>query len=106
LIAPKHPPHCGVTIASCAGGDLRASVDGVRVYGRDGIVERPVPPGRAFPDKAAVIDELYNSLLLDREPVHNGRWGKATMEASLAILTSAQTRQEVVLKHQVPVNDS
>jgi phthalate 4,5-cis-dihydrodiol dehydrogenase len=105
LTAPKHPPHCGITIATCAGGDLRASVDGVTIYGRNGIVERAVPPGRAFPDKEAVIDELYNAVLHDREPVHNGRWGKATMEASLAVLRSAQTRKEVVLKHQVPVND-
>lgn len=105
LTAPKHPPHCGITIASCAGGDLRASVDGVTIYGRDGMVERPVQPGRAYPDKEAVVDELYDAILLNREPVHNGRWGKATMEASLAVLVSAQTRREVVLKHQVPVND-
>jgi phthalate 4,5-cis-dihydrodiol dehydrogenase len=105
LLAPKHRPHCGVTIATCAGGDLRASVDGVTIYAHDGVVERPVPAGRAFPDKEAVIDELYDAVRADREPLHNGRWGKATMEATLAVLSSAQTRQEVVLKHQVPVND-
>lgn len=106
LTVPKHPPHCGITIASCAGGDLRGSPDGVTVYGRDGRVEVAVPPGRAFPDKEAVIEELCDALSRDREPVHNGRWGKATMEASLAVLESAKTRQEVVLKHQVPVGRS
>jgi phthalate 4,5-cis-dihydrodiol dehydrogenase len=106
ITAPKHPPHCGITIATCAGGDLRPSIDGVTIYSRDGAVERPVPPGRAFPDKEAVIDELYDAIVRDREPLHNGRWGKATMEAALAVLTSAETRQEVVLKHQVPANDA
>jgi phthalate 4,5-cis-dihydrodiol dehydrogenase len=105
LIPPRHPPHCGVTIASCAGGDLRASIDGVTIYGRNGIVEHPVPLGRAFPDKEGVIDELYEAVVRDREPIHNGRWGKATMEASLAVLTSARTGQEVSLEHQVHVND-
>jgi phthalate 4,5-cis-dihydrodiol dehydrogenase len=102
VVAPGHPPHCGVTIASCAGGDLRASPDGVTVYGRNGRVEVPVPPGRAFPDKEAVIDELFDAVVHDREPIHNARWGKATIEACLAVLESANTRQEVMLKHQVP----
>ena len=105
ITVPKHPPHCGITIASCSGGDLRASIDGVTVYDRDSVTERTLPPGRAFPDKEAVIDELYDAITRDREPVHNGRWGKATMEASLAVLRSAQTRQEIILRHQVAAND-
>tara|TARA_R110002110_G_scaffold269682_2_gene485334 strand:+ start:4335 stop:5528 length:1194 start_codon:yes stop_codon:yes gene_type:complete len=103
---PHQHPHCGVTIVSCAGGDMRSTPNGVAVYGRQGLVDLPIPPGRAFPDKTAVIDELCDAVINDREPVRNGRWGKATMEASLAVLTSAQTRQEVVLSHQVPVSDS
>ncbi|MBX9842520.1 MAG: Gfo/Idh/MocA family oxidoreductase [Xanthobacteraceae bacterium] len=103
MVTPKHPPHCGVTIASCAGGDLRASPDGVTIYGRTGLVEVPAPPGRAFPDKEAVVDELYDAISCDCEPIHNGRWGKATMEACLAIIESARTGQEIMLKHQVSV---
>ncbi len=105
IVSPKHPPHCGITIATCSGGDIRTSVDGVTVYGREGTVERAAPVGRAFPDKEAVIDELLESVFGNHEPIHNARWGKATMEASLAVLESARTRQEILLHHQVPVND-
>jgi phthalate 4,5-cis-dihydrodiol dehydrogenase len=103
---PHQHPHCGVTIVSCAGGDMRPTPNGVAIYGRQGHVDLPIPPGRAFPDKAAVIDELCDAVINDREPVRNGRWGKATMEASLAVLKSAQTRQEEILTHQVRVSDS
>ena len=85
---------------------MRPTPNGVAVYGRQGHVDLPIPPGRAFPDKAAVIDELCDAVINDREPVRNGRWGKATMEASLAVLKSAQTRQEEILTHQVRVSDS
>lgn len=106
IVPPKHHLHCGVTIASCAGGDLRASPNGVTIYGCNGPEDVRVPLGRAFPDKQAVIDELYEAVLQDREPVHNGRWGKATMEASLAVLESARTKQEIILKCQVPAGDA
>jgi phthalate 4,5-cis-dihydrodiol dehydrogenase len=105
ITRPRHPPHCGITIASCVDGDLRASPDGVTVYGRDGRRERILTPGRAFPDKGAVIDELYDAITEQHEPLRNGRWGKATMEVSLAILQSAKTRQEIILHHQVPLRD-
>lgn len=101
----SHHPHCGITIASCAGGDLRATPDGVRLYGRDGKVEMEIPRGRAFPDKAGVIDELYAACFNDRKPLHDGRWAKATMEVSLAVLESARLRREIALSHQVPLRD-
>ncbi|MEC7490333.1 MAG: Gfo/Idh/MocA family oxidoreductase [Pseudomonadota bacterium] len=104
-VAGNHP-HCGVTIVSCAGGDLRPVADGVMLYGKDGPVEVKVPPGRAFPDKGLVIDELYEAVAECRDPIRNGRWGKATMEASLAVLESARTKKEIVLEHQVPLIDS
>jgi phthalate 4,5-cis-dihydrodiol dehydrogenase len=103
--ARHHHPHSGVIVASCAGGDLRPSADGVLVYGRDGLREIPVPVAAAYPDKIGVIAELYDSIVNDREPVHDGRWAKATMEVSLAVLTSARERREILLSHQVPVRD-
>jgi len=98
-----HHPHCGVTIASCVLGDLRPSADGVLIYDRKGRREIVVPRGSAFPDKSAVWDELCVAVKSGREPLHSGRWGKATMEASIAVLTSARERREVYLSHQVPV---
>lgn len=103
--ARHHHPHCGVTIASCARGDLRASADGVLIYGCDGVREVSVPGGGAFPDKGGVIAELYDCIVKGREPLHNGRWGKATMEVSLAVLASARERREIFLSCQVPVAD-
>jgi len=103
-VAPgMHHPHCGITIVSCARGDLRATPDGVTVYGMHGKQDILVPPGPAFPDKSPVIDELCDAVACGREAIRNGRWGKATMEASLAVLESAKTRQEITLRYQVPV---
>jgi phthalate 4,5-cis-dihydrodiol dehydrogenase len=104
--APAHHPHFGITIASCALGDLRAAADGVIIYGRDGRTEVPVAPSRAFPDKLRVIDELYDAIFRGVPPLHDGRWGKATVEVSQAILDSARERREIQLAHQVPVRDA
>jgi phthalate 4,5-cis-dihydrodiol dehydrogenase len=41
-----------------------------------------------------------------RRPVHDGRWGKATVEVALAIQQSARERREVTPAHQVPVGDA
>ena len=60
-----------------------------------------MPRGAAFPDKSAVWDELCSAVATGRTPPHNGRWAKATMEASIAVLTSARERREVMLEHQV-----
>jgi phthalate 4,5-cis-dihydrodiol dehydrogenase len=38
--------------------------------------------------------------------LHDGRWGKATVEVSLAVLESARERREIQLSHQVPVRDA
>jgi phthalate 4,5-cis-dihydrodiol dehydrogenase len=35
--------------------------------------------------------------------VHDGRWGKATLEVALAIQASAREGREIMLKHQVAV---
>ena len=99
----QHHLHCGVTIATCARGDLRPSSDGVLIYDRQGRREIAVPRRPAFPDKTPVWDEFCTAVETGREPPHNGRWAKATMEASLAVLTSAQEQREVFLSHQVPL---
>jgi phthalate 4,5-cis-dihydrodiol dehydrogenase len=84
---------------------MRPSADGLLIYNREGCTEVPVPRGRAFPDKDGVIDEMVDAVVNGHEPLHNGKWGKATMEVCLAILTSARERREIFLSHQVPAND-
>lgn len=95
--AQTHAPHFGFLLASCERGDLRPVRDSVRVYGDDGVREIVVPRGRAFPNKDAVIDELYDAVVNGVAPLHDGAWGMATVAATLAILRSARERREILL---------
>jgi len=97
---PTHQPHFGLTIATCARGELRASADGVVVYGEDGRREIAIPQGPRFCGRGNVLDDLAAAIRTGQKPVHDGRWGKATLEVALAIQTSAREGREVVLKHQ------
>jgi phthalate 4,5-cis-dihydrodiol dehydrogenase len=103
---PPHQPHFGITIVTCADGDMRASADGVTIYSRDGLREIPIPRGRSMPGRREVLDDLAAAIRNDRKPVHDGRWGKATVEVALAILRSSQQDREVLLEHQVAVDGS
>jgi len=41
--------------------------------------------------------------VVHKRPVfHDGRWGAATLEVCLAMLESAEKRQEIFMSHQVP----
>jgi phthalate 4,5-cis-dihydrodiol dehydrogenase len=100
---PPHQPHFGLTIATCARGELRGSADGVFVYGEDGRREIALPEGPRFTGRGNVLDDLAAAIRTGRRPVHDGRWGKATLEVALAIQTSAREGREVGLEHQVGV---
>jgi len=92
-----HEPHFGFLLASCEGADLRPSSDGVRIYSDDGVREVPAPPARIYPNKDAVIDELYAAAVLNQPPVHDGAWGTRTMTAAFALLESARDSREVLV---------
>jgi phthalate 4,5-cis-dihydrodiol dehydrogenase len=100
---PPHQPHFGLTIATCARGELRASADGVLLYGEDGRREIPIPEGPRFSGRGKVLDDLAAAIRGGRKPVHDGRWGKATLEVALAIQESAREGREITLEHQVAV---
>jgi phthalate 4,5-cis-dihydrodiol dehydrogenase len=100
---PPHQPHFGLTIATCARGELRASADGVLLYGVDGPREIALPDGPRFAGRGNVLDDLATAIRSGQKPVHDGRWGKATLEVALAIQASAREGREVMLKHQVAV---
>ncbi len=101
---PPHQPHFGLTIVTCAGGELRGSADGVFVYGVDGRREVAIPQGPRFTGRGNVLDDLCTAIRTGRKPVHDGRWGKATLEVALAIQTSAREQREIALEHQVGVD--
>jgi phthalate 4,5-cis-dihydrodiol dehydrogenase len=101
-----HQPHFGALLVSCEGADLRPSADGVLVYADDGVREVPVPRGASdVPGRGDTIDELH-AAVFDGAPVfHSPRWGKATLAVCLAIQQSARERREILVEHQVPVQE-
>ena len=103
---PPHQPHFGVTIATCANGDMRATADGLTIYGREGAREIPIPRGDSMPGRREVLDDMRSAIRGGRKPVHDGRWGKATVEVALAVLRSSRDGHEVALEHQVAVDGS
>jgi phthalate 4,5-cis-dihydrodiol dehydrogenase len=50
--------------------------------------------------RAAELMDLYRGVVHGERIFHDGRWGMATLEVCLAILESAKSRSEVMLKHQ------
>jgi phthalate 4,5-cis-dihydrodiol dehydrogenase len=91
--------HFGTVIVSCEHADLRPLPNGVVIYDESGSRLDPLPLP-AVP-RVEVIDELYAAIVDDRAPLHDGRWGMATLEVCLAMLTSAREGREIALSHQV-----
>lgn len=93
--------HFGLVLVSCEGADLRPMAEGVRIYADQSRYVEPLPA----PDipRREVLDELYAAVVHNTPPLHDGKWGLATMEVCMAILDSASQHQEILLKHQVAV---
>jgi phthalate 4,5-cis-dihydrodiol dehydrogenase len=98
-----HEPHFGVMLVTCASGDLRASPNGVTIYDHQGAREVPIPSREGVPGRREVLDDMHAAVHQGKRPLHDARWGKATLEASLAVLQSARENREITLVHQVPV---
>jgi phthalate 4,5-cis-dihydrodiol dehydrogenase len=96
--APMHQ-HFGTLLVSCERADLRAMPDGVMIY-QNGTARLDVVPPPTVP-RGEVIDELYQAVVNGIAPLHDGAWAMATLEAVLAILTSAREGRDVMLTHQV-----
>ena len=99
LPAERYHQNFGLLVASCDHGDIRPTSKGVAVYGNferriDPLPTRPVP-------RMEVIDELWDAVVHDIAPMHDGRWGLATMEVCFAILQSAREGKEIQLHHQI-----
>jgi phthalate 4,5-cis-dihydrodiol dehydrogenase len=100
---PEYPAYFGLIIVSCERGDIRQTPEGLMVYGDD---ERwPVPVEAGVSGRDLMIAELYDAVVNGKTPLHSGRWARATLEVSLAVLESARTRRDVMLSHQVAAND-
>ena len=96
--APLHQ-HFGTLLVSCERADLRAMPNGVMIYQNGAVRLDAVAPPKV--PRAEVIDELYQAVVHGVAPLHGGAWAMATMEAVLAVLTSAREGRDVALTHQV-----
>ena len=95
--APWHE-HFGLVVVSCERADLRPMPNGVMIYGDD---ERRLDPlSKPEVPRAEVIDELVDAVRLDRPPLHDGEWGRATLEVCVAMLHSARSNADVRLLYQ------
>lgn len=97
------PNDLGLVIVSCERGDIRHSAEGLYIYDDDGMRDAPLVGRDEAVGRRAELEELYNGVVLGQPIFHDGRWGMATLEVSLAIQQSARERREITLSHQVPV---
>jgi phthalate 4,5-cis-dihydrodiol dehydrogenase len=98
---PNHQPHFGLMIVTCAGGEMRASADGLVIYDANGKREIALPKSEAMPGRSEVLDDMIAAIRTGKSPLQGGRWAKANVEVTLAIQQSARERREVMLNHQV-----
>ena len=91
--------HFGLVVVSCEHADLRPLPRGVMVYADAESKLDPLPPPRI--PRIEVIDEVCAAVLEDKPPLHDGRWGMATLEVCLAMLASARENRDIALDHQV-----
>jgi phthalate 4,5-cis-dihydrodiol dehydrogenase len=93
--APALHQHFGPILVSCDHADLRPVPDGVWVYADSEKHHHALPPP-AVP-RFEVIDELVGALRDGKQPLHDGTWGRSTLEVCLALLRSAKEQRDIQL---------
>ena len=90
--------HFGPVIVSCDRADLRLTPKGIEIWGdaKREFVETPADPS----PRAEVLKGLYEAIRHGSPPLQTGRWGRASLEICHAILESAKTFDQVVLRNQ------
>ncbi len=86
--------HFGLIVASYEGADVVPAPGGLSAFTDSGLVEIPVPFGTGLLSRSTVMDELCGAIA-GTAPLHDGRWGRATMAVCLAAIESSD-RQAVV----------
>ena len=100
-LAPIAHPNFGQVVVSCERADLRPTACGVAIYGDEERQFETVPVSDV--PRSELIDELHAAVIEDREPLHSGEWARATTETCLAILESARTAKDCLMKYQLAV---
>lgn len=94
----RHPPFFGLTVVACEHGVIRQSPAGLFVYTEDGREEIACPPSGG---RTAELTELSAALEEGRTPFPDGRWGKATLEVCLEIMSSSADGRGRDLRFQI-----
>jgi phthalate 4,5-cis-dihydrodiol dehydrogenase len=100
------PHDLGFVVASCERGDMRQSPFGIYIHDDNGKrdIDTTGQQTTGVAQRRAELQELYDAVVHGTPLWHDGRWGMATLEVCLAIMTSARERAEVRLEHQVAVH--
>ena len=95
----RHHQHFGHVVVCCDRGDIKPGPRSITVYGDEGrtVEDLPAP----VVPRVEVIDEAYAAVVDGIPPLHDGAWSRATLEVCLAILESARSGREVMLRRQV-----
>ncbi len=100
MSSDRRQPFFGLTIASCEGGDIRQSPDGLYIYDEHG--RREV----TFDNRGhgrGELTELRDAIREERQTFPDARWGRASLEVILGVLQSSNERREVAMSLQTPV---
>jgi phthalate 4,5-cis-dihydrodiol dehydrogenase len=108
---PRKPFDLGPVEVACERGIMLPAQWGVHLSGDDGPreldlrhLQRPEPdPSGGL--SIAILEELHGAVVLGKRAYHTAAWGRATLEASLAVMQSAAERREIRLTRQVPMPD-
>ena len=104
---PWSPMDLGMVVLSCEHGDLRHSQHGVWVYGDNGkrdVDLRKLRRGELDLEGGGAMQaliELHGAVMENKPLYHSGEWGRATLEATIAIVDSAKSGKEIRLEKQV-----
>jgi phthalate 4,5-cis-dihydrodiol dehydrogenase len=98
--APRHSAF-GLTMATCEHADIRQSPNGLWIYDDSGKHELEIPKEQSRGE--AEFEEMYQAVIEKRRVIHDGRWGEATHEVTVAIMESARTGRDGTMSHQVGV---
>jgi len=86
-------------IISCDHADLQLTPSGLIVHDINGHHRRDLPA--PVVPRQEVVDEIWAASRQAQAPVHDGRWSMATLEVCLALIESAATGRDIMLRHQV-----
>ena len=104
---PWQPFDLGPVEVACARGIIRPAQWGLGLSGDDGPrevdlrhLQRPEPdPSGGL--SIAILEELHAAVVRGKPAYHTAEWGRATLEAVLAVMRSATEHREIALTRQV-----